>query len=228
MDFGFISTQVLDIFLYLSAPLALVIFDNHSIRKHVSWKSKSFKSKTFSMCFVGFVPSLFFWDFLWLLMPCGVPFGTNFEKKKTFRKSLPKKRVPLYQTADYDHGPRLPDSPPHVRTSQTRNKSSSSKCCSNSCPCLWFRKIDRKWLFGLASIANFSKTKSGKWKRADVLPRGLRPLWSDTPWAKARRIVMWSHGFNHFQVIKQVLASAVPYQALRSGKHGRKKTRWRW
>ena len=91
------------------------------------------------------------------LMPFCVPFCTNFEKK-TLPKIVSKKGAPLSQTSDYDRGPGLPDSPPRVRTSQTRNKSSSSKCCSNSCPWLWFRKIGRKWLFELASIANVSKT----------------------------------------------------------------------
>ena len=100
--------------------------------------------------------SRFLLDFLSLLMPFGLPFGTIL-RKKPFWKSFQKKSAPLSQTSDYDHGPRLPDSPPRVRTSQTRNKSSSSKCCSNSCPWLWFRKICRKWLFELASIANVSK-----------------------------------------------------------------------
>ena len=51
MDFGFISTQVVDMFLYLSAPLVLVIFGNHSIRKRVSCKSKGVKFSLFSICF---------------------------------------------------------------------------------------------------------------------------------------------------------------------------------
>ena len=50
-----------------------------------------------------------------------------------------------------------PGTPPRVRIPQTRNNSSSSNCCSNSCPWLWSREIARKWLFGLASIANASK-----------------------------------------------------------------------
>ena len=99
---------------------------------------------------------LFLVHFLSFLMPFCVPFGTDFEKK-TLPKIVSKKGAPLSQTTDYDLGPGLPDSPPRVRTSQTRNNSSSSKCCSNSCPCLWFRKIARTWLFELASIVNYSK-----------------------------------------------------------------------
>ena len=60
MDFGFISTPLFCIFLDLSAPLILVIVDNHSIRKRVSCKSKGIKFSTCSSCFVDFVSSSFF------------------------------------------------------------------------------------------------------------------------------------------------------------------------
>ena len=60
MDFGFIPAQFFDIFLYLSAPLVLVIFDNPSMRKRVSCKSKGNKFSTFSAFFVDFVSSSFF------------------------------------------------------------------------------------------------------------------------------------------------------------------------
>ena len=60
MDVGFISTPCFDIFLYLSAPLVLVIFYNLSIRKRVSCNFKGLKFSTFSTCFVDFVPSSFF------------------------------------------------------------------------------------------------------------------------------------------------------------------------
>ena len=60
MDVGFISTPFVDICLYLSAPLVLVIFDNLSIRKRVSCKSKGNKFSTFSAFFVDFVSSSFF------------------------------------------------------------------------------------------------------------------------------------------------------------------------
>ena len=60
MDFGFISAQFFHIFFYLSAPLVLVIFDNPSIRKRVSCKSKGIKFSTFSAFFVDFVSSSFF------------------------------------------------------------------------------------------------------------------------------------------------------------------------
>ena len=63
MDFGFIPAQFVDIFLYLSAPLVLVIFDNPSIRKRVSGKSEGVKFRTFSTCFVDFVSSSFFIGF---------------------------------------------------------------------------------------------------------------------------------------------------------------------
>ena len=62
MDFGFISTPFFDICLYLSAPLVLVIFGNHSIRKRVSCKSEGIKFSTFSTCFVDFVSSVVFYQ----------------------------------------------------------------------------------------------------------------------------------------------------------------------
>ena len=60
MDFGFIPAQFFNIFLYLSAPLVLVIFDNPSMRKRVSCKSKGNTFSTFPAFFVDFVSSLFF------------------------------------------------------------------------------------------------------------------------------------------------------------------------
>ena len=60
MDLCIISTLFFGMFSYLSAPLVLVFFCNPSIRKHVFCKSDGSKIRTFSMCFVGFVPSLFF------------------------------------------------------------------------------------------------------------------------------------------------------------------------
>ena len=77
----------------------------------------------------------------------------------------PSKKGPLdRKTTDYRRVRWLPETPPRVRTSRTRKTSSSSNCCSDSCPWLWFWKIDRKWLFGLASIANVSKKYWKKWK----------------------------------------------------------------
>ena len=115
--------------------------------------------------------SRFFVYVLILLMPFCVPFGTNFEKK-SLPKIVSKKGAPLSQTSDYDRGPGLPDSPPRVRTSQTRNNSSSSKCCSNSCPWLWIRKFVRKLLFELVSIVNKCfKTKLKNEKSRCVIQR---------------------------------------------------------
>ena len=63
MDFGFIPAQFFDIFLYLSAPLVLVIFDNPSMRKRVSCRSEGNKFSTFSAFFVDSVSSSFFMRF---------------------------------------------------------------------------------------------------------------------------------------------------------------------
>ena len=108
--------------------------------------------------------SRFLLDFLRFLMPFGGSFCIIFQKKTVLGIASKKDAPPqtqMREIRDYAPAWRLPDSPPRVRTSQTRNNSSSSKFCSNSCPCLWFRKIARKWLFELASTANVSKTN---WK----------------------------------------------------------------
>ena len=89
------------------------------------------------------------------------------------------------KTTDYRRVRWLPEAPPCVRTFRARNNSSSSKCCSNSCPWLWFREIAQKWLLELASIANVSNKCLKKW-RGPMSKAHF--LWSDTPWAKARRI----------------------------------------
>ena len=179
MDFGFISTLLFGMCSYLSAPLVLVICCNPSIRKHVFGKFEGIKFDTCSTCFVDLVPSLVFSEiFLDVWCHSGVHFALFFRKKQ-FRKSLQKKTLPQTQISDIrDYAParRLPDSPPRVRTSRTRNNSSSSKCCSNSCPCLWFRKIDRKWLFELASIANVSKTNRKNEKGRCIIERASPPV----------------------------------------------------
>ena len=160
MIFCIISTLFFGMCSYLSMPLVLVvIFCNSSIRKHVFCrKSNGSKIRTSSMCFVGFVPSLFLFEiFFDFRCHSGVHVALFF-RKKTFRESLQKKMPPktqMREIRDYAPARRLPDSPPGMCTSQTRNNSLSSRCCSNSCPCLWFRKMNRKWLFELASIANW-------------------------------------------------------------------------
>ena len=98
MDFGFISTQLFGIFLDLSAPLVLVIFDNLSIRKRVSCKSKGIKFSTFSTCFVDFVPSLFFIRFCDLFEAIWGSIWHHFSEKNLSENRL-KKREPLFENA---------------------------------------------------------------------------------------------------------------------------------
>ena len=50
-----------------------------------------------------------------------------------------------------------------------------------------FEKLIGNCCLGWLQLQMFQK-KIEKTKRVDVLSRGLRPWWSDTPWAKARRI----------------------------------------
>ena len=68
----------------------------------------------------------------------GAPFGI-ISQKKTLPKIPSKKGAPNMKTTTYEHVRRLPERPPRVRTSQTRNNSSSTNfkhCCSSSCSVL--------------------------------------------------------------------------------------------
>ena len=143
MDFGFILTSCFDIFLYLSAPLVLVIFDNHSIRKRVSCKSKGIKSNTFSTYFVDFVSSSFFHRLGDFLKPFEAPLGTIFEKKtipKITSKTgaPPLEKVGAIPVSDGSQRRRLAcallNSNNSSSSNSCSNSNSSSSCCSNSCP----------------------------------------------------------------------------------------------
>ena len=60
---------------------------------------------------------------------------------KRFRK-LPRTRKPTYiKTGGYRHARRLPERPPCVRTSLTRNNSSSSECCSSLFPLFFCKNL---------------------------------------------------------------------------------------
>ena len=159
MDVGFISTPLFDIFLYLWAPLVLVMFCNSSIRTRVYCKSEGIKFGTCSTCFVNFVSNSFLSDFVTVSMPPGIPFGTIFEKKKPFRKSFQKRRPPSLKFPHYQRVRWLPETPPLIilykgrRLAGALNSnrirvqvrfqlelefdfSSSSNCGSNLCPSL--------------------------------------------------------------------------------------------
>ena len=107
MDVGFISTQLFDIVLYLSAPLVLVIFDNPSIRKRVSCKSKGVKFSTFSTCFVDFVSSSFFIRFCDLFEAIWGSMWHHFREKNHSENRL-KKREPLFENAGLWRDPGAP------------------------------------------------------------------------------------------------------------------------
>ena len=96
MDFDFISTPFFCIVLDLSAPLVLVIFDNHSIRKRVSCKSKGVKFSTFSTWFVDFVPSSFFTRFCEFFEAIGGPIWHYFSEENPSEIRL-KKGDPLFE-----------------------------------------------------------------------------------------------------------------------------------
>ena len=96
MDVGFISTQFFRIFLDLSAPLVLVIFDNLSIRKRVSCKSKGIKFSTFLTCFVAFVSSSIFIRFCDVFEAIWGSIWHHFSEKNPSENRL-KKREPLFE-----------------------------------------------------------------------------------------------------------------------------------
>ena len=131
MDFRFILTQLVDIFLYFSAPLGLVIlttipFENAFLAsprvsnlehfRHVLWTS-------FQVRFVS--------DFVPFLKQFGAPFGTIFQKK-TLPKIASKKVTLCLKFRDYHRvlvAPRDAASRAHF---SNRNNSSSSNSCSIS------------------------------------------------------------------------------------------------
>ena len=111
MDFSFISTPFFDIVLYLSAPLVLVIFDNPSIRKRVSCKSKGINFSKFSTCFVGFVPSLFFLRFSLIFDAILCSVWHQFWEKNPSENRF-KKRCPLVSNDSLWPWPGAPWQPP--------------------------------------------------------------------------------------------------------------------
>ena len=81
MDVAFMSRPFFDIFLYLCAPLVLVIFDNRFIRKRVSCKSKRVKFNTFQHVLLTSFQVRFLSDVVTFLRPSGIPLDTIFQKK---------------------------------------------------------------------------------------------------------------------------------------------------
>ena len=148
MDLGCLSTPFFDICVHLSAPLVLVIFCNFSIRKLVFQRSEGIHFITFSGCFVDFVSRVVVLsDFIryWMLF-CfffwgGVRLTPFFNKKKNCAEHSFKKGTPNMKTPPYEHVPGVPERPPRVRSSQTRNNSSILKCCSNLFPLPLFQEI---------------------------------------------------------------------------------------
>ena len=98
MDFGFISTPFFCIFWDLSASLVLVIFDNTSIRKRVSCKSRGVKFSTFSTCFVDFVSSSIFIRFCYVFEAIWGSIWHHFSEKNLSEIRL-KKREPLCENS---------------------------------------------------------------------------------------------------------------------------------
>ena len=96
MDFWFISLRCFDICLYLSAPLVLVVFDNHSIRKRVSCNYKSIKFSTLSASFVDFVSSSFFIRFCEIFEAIWGSIWHHF-LEKTIPKIASKKGDPTFE-----------------------------------------------------------------------------------------------------------------------------------
>ena len=118
--------------LYLSTPLLLAVFGNSSIRKWFLASTRisnlaPFQRVLWTLFQVSFfIRCCYIFDAIW---------GSIWHhfQKKTFRKSLQKKGYPLGENPGLRW---LPETPPRVRITQTRNNNSSSNCCSNSCPWL--------------------------------------------------------------------------------------------
>ena len=189
MDVGFLSTLFFDMLLYLSAPLVLVIFGNHSIRKRVSCRSKDFNFYTFSTCFADFVSSSFFMRLCYIFEAIWGSSWHHFWEKRSGNRSK-------------NGGP--PDWKSRTmvvsRSSQRRclacallnsNNCSSSNCGSNSKQYLFvlieFSSSSNCWSNSCPNccLSWLQSKKMKKWKES---MSKLNFSWSDTPWAEARRI----------------------------------------
>ena len=113
MDFDIISTTLFYIVLDLSAPLILVIFDSHSIRKRVSCKSKGIKFSTFLTCFVAFVSSSTFIRFCDVFEAIWASIWHHFSEKNLSEIRL-KKRSPYLKMPDYGRIQGLLEAPPLI------------------------------------------------------------------------------------------------------------------
>ena len=153
MHFDGMLPRMFAIWSSLSATPASVIWCNVSVRRHVFLRSKDIIFDTFFVhVFSTPLQVSFSKRFSQLLEAFGAPFGII---KNGSENDSKRKRPSNMKTRSYEHVRGLSEKQPPVRTSQTRDHGSSTKC-SNWLP-LRFSKHCSKMLFGLASIANVPK-----------------------------------------------------------------------
>ena len=181
--------------LHLSAPLVLVIFCNHSIRKLVLQRSEGIVSTHFQHVLSTSFQVSFFIRFSWIFGAIVRSMRHPFSEKNGSENSF-KKGAPQHETTPYEHVRGLPERPPRVRTCQTRNNSSSSKCCSSSFPLLFSQKNARKCCLSSLQLQMFQKNFETNVKdqcQEDIVHDLTRP------WPKAWRIcslhVFYFHSF---------------------------------
>ena len=112
-------------------------------------------------------------------------FCTKYEKMRTWRVTknrCRKKAPPITQTSPYDHGPGLPDSPPsRARFLNKKQQFEQQKQQQE-------QQLQQLWLnvdFCFENCPIWVETrKKGCWTLLES-----KGQWSDTPWAKARRIL---------------------------------------
>ena len=174
MDLCIISTLCFGMFSYLSAPLVLVIFCNPSIRTHVFRKSDGSKIRTFSTCFVGFVPSLFFlrfsliFDAIW-----GSIWHQLWEKNRSENRSK-KRRPPRTQIRDYALARRLPDSPLACALLKQETIARARNVVRIRVHASGFEKLLENGCLSWLRLQMF-QNKSKKWKGSMYYPEGFAP-----------------------------------------------------
>ena len=105
---------------------------------------------------------------------------------------------------DYDHGPGLPDSPPRVRAFLNKKQLSEQETRTAAHFWIHFRALFLEWAifwFHVWRNVHFlmkSETKKTSHRSCFFLWFLSKGPWSDTLWAKARRIIgLWHMAYRH-------------------------------
>ena len=191
MDLGCILTLCFDICLHLSAPLVLVIFCKRSIRKLVFERSKGINFRTFPACSVDFFSGVVFHQIcldFWCHL--GVRLAILF--RKTVPGTALKEGALNMQTSLYEHVPGLSERPHRVRTSQTRNNSSSSKDVRICCHCIFQQMFESAVCIGFHCKLSNNMIKNVQDQCQEHIADDLTRPWPRLGELRVTSLVVWS------------------------------------